>query len=120
MAVRMLFQIGPKLLTSIAFLDGVPEGKIESFRGDFLGCRRRGTWRRERSCIKPCSGERGEGALRILLEVGFELGRAALLDAAQSASSRTTSFSADNSEISAGAEGNSGTSAVSSAVGTCF
>jgi|ERR1700730_16801279 len=81
MAVRMLFQIGPKLLTSIAFLDGVPEGKIESFRGDFLGCRRRGTWRRERSCIKPCSGERGEGALRILLEVGFELGRAALLNA---------------------------------------
>jgi hypothetical protein len=37
MAVRMLFQIGPKLLTSIAVLDGVPEGKVESLCGDFLG-----------------------------------------------------------------------------------
>ena len=81
MAVRMLFQIGLKLLASIAVLDGVPEGKIESLRGDFLGCRRRGLCGRERGGIKPCSGERGKGTLRILLEVGFELGRAAVLDA---------------------------------------
>ena len=81
MAVRMLFQIGPKLLTSIAFLDGVPEGKVESLCGDFLGRRPRSACGRGRGGIKPCSGERGEGALRILPEVGFELGRAALLDA---------------------------------------
>src|ERR1700674_3339726 len=81
MAVRMLFQIGLKLLASVAVLHGIPESKIESFRGDFLRCRCRGTWRREGGCIDLCSGERGEAALRILLEVGFELRRTAVLDA---------------------------------------
>ena len=76
MAVRMLFQIGLKLLTSIAVLDGVPEGQVESLRGDFLGRRRRWACGRERGGIKPCSGERGKGTFRIPLEVGFELGRA--------------------------------------------
>jgi len=81
MAVRMLFQIGPKLLTSIAVLDGVPEGKVESLCGDFLGRRRRSACGRGRGGIKPCSGERGKGTFRIPLEVGFELGSAAVLDA---------------------------------------
>jgi hypothetical protein len=44
MAFRMLFKIGLKLLTSIAVLDGVPEGHVESLRGDFLGRRRRWAW----------------------------------------------------------------------------
>src|ERR1700730_1498270 len=77
----MLLKVGLKLLAPIAVLHGVPESEIESFRGGFLGCRCRGTWRRERSCIEPCSGERGKGTFRILLEVGFHLGRAAVLDA---------------------------------------
>ena len=51
-AIRMLLQVGLKLLAPIAVLHGVPESKIENFRGIFLGCRRGGTWRRERSCIK--------------------------------------------------------------------
>jgi hypothetical protein len=81
MAIRMLFQIGLKLLTSIAVLNGVPEGKVESLCGDFLGRRRRWACERERGGIKPCSGKRGKGAFRITLEVGFELGRTAVLDA---------------------------------------
>src|SRR5580693_3309049 len=81
MPVRMLFQIGPKLLTSIAVLDGVPEGEVESLCGDFLGRRRRSAGGRGRGGIKPCSGERGKGPFRIPLEVGFELGSAAVLDA---------------------------------------
>jgi adenylate cyclase len=56
-------QIGPKLLTSIAVLDGVPEGKVESLCGDFLGRRRRPACGRGRGGIKPCSGERGKGTL---------------------------------------------------------
>src|ERR1700680_3932119 len=79
-AIRMLLEVGLKLLAPIAVLHGVPESEIESFRGGFLRCRCRGTWRAERRCIEPCSGERGKGTFRILLEVGFHLGRAAVLD----------------------------------------
>src|SRR3984893_13285793 len=77
----MLLKVGLKLLAPIAAVHGVPESEIESYLGRFLGCWCRGTWRRERSCIEPCSGERGKGTFRILLEVGFQLGRTALPDA---------------------------------------
>jgi len=58
MAVQMLFQIGLKFLASVAVLLGIPESKIESFRGDFLRCRCRGTWRRERGRIVFWRGRR--------------------------------------------------------------
>ena len=51
MAIRMLLKVGLKLLASVAVLDGIPERKIERLRGDFLGCRRGGTWRRPRRCM---------------------------------------------------------------------
>jgi hypothetical protein len=78
--MRMLLEVGLKLLPPIAVLHGIPKSKIESFRGGLLGCGRGKTWGRKRSGIKPCSGKRGKGALRILLEIGFQLGRTAFLD----------------------------------------
>jgi hypothetical protein len=77
-AVRMLLEVGLELLAPVTVLDRIPEGKIKFVNCDFLGCWRRG---RVRGCIKPGSGERGEGTRRILLKVGFQLGRAAVLDA---------------------------------------
>ena len=34
-----------------------------------------------RGWVKPGAGKRGEGAIRILIKVGFEFGRAAIFDA---------------------------------------
>ena len=80
-AIRMLLEVRLKLLPPIAVLHGIPKSKIESSRSGLLGCRRSGICGRKRGCIKPCSGKRGKGAFRITLEVGFELGMTAVLDA---------------------------------------
>jgi hypothetical protein len=40
-AIRMLLEVGLKLLAPIAVLHGFPESEIEGFCGEFLGCRRR-------------------------------------------------------------------------------
>ena len=40
-AIRMLLEVRLKLLAPIAVLHGIPESNIESFRGEFLGCRHR-------------------------------------------------------------------------------
>ena len=73
--------MGLELLAPIAVLHGIPESKIESVRGGIRGCWRHRVRRRKRGRIKSCSGERSESTPRILLEIGFELGRAAVLDA---------------------------------------
>ena len=80
-AIRMLFEVGLELLAPIAVLHGIPESKIESVRGGIRGRWRRRVRRRKRGRIKSCSGERGESTLRILLEIRFELRRAAVLNA---------------------------------------
>jgi hypothetical protein len=78
--MRMLLEVGLKLLPPIAVLHGIPKSEIESFRGGLLECRRRGICGRKRGCIKPCSGKRGKGALRKPLEVGFQFSRTTVLD----------------------------------------
>jgi hypothetical protein len=80
-ATRMLLQVGLKLLAPIAVLHGVPESKIESFRGDFLG----GVG------VAGLGGESAAASSRVraseakvpsgYCEVGFEFGRAAVPDA---------------------------------------
>src|ERR1700738_2284331 len=77
-AIRMLFEVGLELLAPIAVLHGIPESKIESVRGGIRGRWRRRVRRRKRGRIKSCSGERGESTLGILLEIRFELRRAAV------------------------------------------
>jgi hypothetical protein len=57
MAIWMLLQVGRKLLASIAVLDGVPEGKIESISYRIRWCWRHSFGRRERGGITPRSGE---------------------------------------------------------------
>ena len=80
MTIRMLLEVRLKLLPPIAVLHGIPKSKIESFRSGHFGCRRCGICGRKRGCIKPCSGKRGKGAVRILLEVGFQFSRTAVID----------------------------------------
>jgi hypothetical protein len=82
MPIRVLIQIGFELLGAVAVLDRFPEGEVEWIWDGFGG--------RVRRLVRRCRlgreiaagpGQRGEGAVRILLEIGFELGRAAVLDA---------------------------------------
>src|SRR5271163_1500956 len=80
MAVWVLLQIRLELFPPIAVLHRVPESEIERVRSD-LGGRPRGTRRRHCSSIKPRSGKRGEGTVRIAFEIGCKLGRAAVLNA---------------------------------------
>jgi hypothetical protein len=95
----MLLEVGLKLLPPIAVLYGVPESEIESFGSSILGCRRSGSCGRKRGCIKPCSGKRGKGARRILLEVGFQFSRTALLDTVPKRELEGDFVIGDNSEI---------------------
>src|SRR5205085_9741126 len=78
--IRMLLEVGLKLLPPIAVLYGIPESAIASFRSGLLRCPCRGICGRKRGCIKPCSGKRGKGAVRILLDAGFQFSRTAVLD----------------------------------------
>ena len=81
MAVRVLIEVGLDFLATLAFLNRIPESKIQSCGRGIIRRGHRSTGSGVHRFLHSGAGERSKGALRILVEIGFQLGWTAVLDA---------------------------------------